>query len=304
MSITRRDFLKVCGGTAAFLGFSKLQVMEALAQAKNGNPPVLWIQGSGCTGCSVSLLNAVDPDIAKILLEIISLKFHPTVMAAAGEMAMAKLYDAAKTYSGKYFLVVEGGVPVAAKGRYCLVGELKGKEITMVELTKELGASAAGVLAVGTCAAYGGIPAAKPNPTGVKPVTTIFKDAGIKTPVINVPGCPPHPSWIVGTVAHILTKGIPAVDSMGRPKLFFGSNIHDNCPYLKYYNEQKFAKNWGDKEACRVKLGCKGPDTSANCFNKIWNNGVNWCVDNAICIGCVEPSFPDGVSPLYEQTTG
>ena len=77
MSVTRRDFLKVCGGTATFLGFSKLQVLEALAQAKEGKPAVLWIQGAGCTGCSVSLLNAVDPDIAKVLLEIISLKFHP-----------------------------------------------------------------------------------------------------------------------------------------------------------------------------------------------------------------------------------
>jgi hydrogenase small subunit len=304
MSVTRRDFLKVCGGTATFLGLSKLQVLEALAQAKEGKPAVLWIQGAGCTGCSVSLLNAVDPDIAKVLLEIISLKFHPTVMASSGEMAMDKLYDAAKTYDGKYFLVVEGGVPTGANGRYCIVGERKGKEITMLELTKRMGQRAAGVLAVGACAAFGGIPAAKPNPTGVKSVQQIFKDSGIKTPLINIGGCPPHPTWMVGTIAHILTKGIPELDGYKRPKLFFQNNIHDNCPYLKYYDQQKFAKNWGEKDACRVKLGCKGPDTNADCYKKIWNNGVNWCVDNAICIGCVEPTFPDGVSPLYEQTTG
>ena len=129
MSVTRRDFLKVCGGTATFLGFSKLQVLEALAQAKEGRPAVLWIQGAGCTGCSVSLLNAVDPDIAKVLLEIISLKFHPTVMASSGELCMNKLYDAAKTYDGKYFLVVEGGVPTGANGRYCIVGEQKEKKL-------------------------------------------------------------------------------------------------------------------------------------------------------------------------------
>jgi len=304
MSLTRRDFLKVCGGTAAFLGFSKLQILEALAQAKAGNPPVLWIQGAGCTGCSVSLLNAVDPDIAKILLEIISLKFHPTVMASAGEMAMAKLYNAAETYDKKYFLVVEGAIPVAANGRYCIVGEWKKKDVTMVDLTKRLGQQAAGVLAVGSCASFGGIPSAKPNPTGCKPVQAIFKDAKIKAPVVNIPGCPPHPGWIVGTIAHILTKGIPDLDRFKRPKLFFNDNIHDNCPFLKYYEEEKFAKTWADKEACRIKLGCKGPDTNSNCYNRIWNNGVNWCVDNAICIGCVEPSFPDGVSPLYEQTTG
>jgi hydrogenase small subunit len=304
MSISRRDFLKVCGGTAAFLGLSKMQVLEALAQAKAGNPPVLWIQGSGCTGCSVSLLNTVDPDIAKVLLEIISLKFHPTVMAASGEMAMAKLYDSAASNKGKYFLVVEGGIPTGANGRYCIVGEYKGKEVTMLDLTKKLGRDAAGVLAVGSCAAFGGIPAAKPNPTGVKSVYQTFKASGIKVPLINVPGCPPHPTWMVGTVAHILTKGIPELDGYKRPKMFFNDNIHDNCPYLKYYDQQKFAKSWGDKQACRVKLGCKGPDTSANCYKRIWNNGVNWCVDNAICIGCVEPSFPDGVAPLYEQTTG
>jgi len=225
-------------------------------------------------------------------------------MASAGEMAMAKLYNAAETYDKKYFLVVEGAIPVAANGRYCIVGEWKKKDVTMVDLTKRLGQQAAGVLAVGSCASFGGIPSAKPNPTGCKPVQAIFKDAKIKAPVVNIPGCPPHPGWIVGTIAHILTKGIPDLDRFKRPKLFFNDNIHDNCPFLKYYEEEKFAKTWADKEACRIKLGCKGPDTNSNCYNRIWNNGVNWCVDNAICIGCVEPSFPDGVSPLYEQTTG
>jgi len=238
------------------------------------------------------------------LLKVISLKFHPTVMASADDLSMNKLFDVAKKFAGKYYLVVEGGIPTEAKGLYCLVGEYKGKELTMWDLTKRIGSKAAGVIAVGTCAAYGGIPACKPNPTGVKPVTEIFKEAKITTPVINIPGCPPHPSWIVGSLVHVLTKGIPPLDKYGRPSLFFADSFHDNCPYIKYYNEGKFAKSWEEKDACRVKLGCKGPDTNANCHKPIWNNGTNNCMDVAFCIGCTEPTFPDGESPFYEQTTG
>ncbi len=306
MKITRRNFLKVCGGAAAVTGLSNLgipDIVQALEKALAGNPPVIWIQGAGCTGCSVSLLNTVDPEIATVLLKVISLKFHPTLMASAGEMALDKMYKVAEDYAGKFYMVVEGSIPTKEHGKYCVIGERKGHEITMLEATVEMGKKAAAALAFGTCASFGGIPAAKPNPTGAKPVTAIFKENGIKTPVLNISGCPPHPDWMVGTIAYALTKGIPPVDGNGRPQLFYGSNIHENCPYVKYYEEGKFAKSYGE-EGCRLKLGCKGSETFADCWQRQWNNNTNWCVRNAICIGCTEPNFWDNMAPLYEQTTG
>jgi hydrogenase small subunit len=306
MSITRRQFLKICAGTGIAIGASETllpEIIGALEKAAAGNPPVLWIQGGGCTGCSVSLLNTVHPNIAEVLLKIISLKFHPTVMASSGELAMETLYKMAEAYKGKYFLALEGTVETAANGKYCMPGELKGKEITIVDMMKNFGSKAAAVLALGQCGAYGGIPAAEPNPTGSKGVRDFFKDVGIKTPVINIPGCPPHPDWIVGTIAHVLLFGIPELDSEGRPKLFYGTLVHDNCPYRSYYDEKKFAKSFGE-EGCRVELGCKGPESYSDCWKRGWNNNVNWCVHNSLCLGCTEPGYPDRFSPFYVKTTG
>lgn len=316
MSLSRRDFVKLCTGTVAGFGVSQMfhpSVCEAISGTLNGNrPPVLWLQGQGCTGCSVSLLNSVNPHIKKVLLDIISLEFHPTVMAWEGEPAMEHMFKIADEYKGGYFLVVEGSIPTDADGKYCIIGEAHHKEISMVEAMKELAPKAAAVLAVGTCAAYGGIPAAEGNLTGAKSVTQFFNEAGITTPVVNIPGCPPHPDWIVGTVAAALDaigklgmeKGLAAVvemlDEEGRPTPFFGENIHENCPYLDYYDEDQMSELFTQEEGCRYELGCKGPDTMADCYKRKWNNGINWCVQNAVCIGCVEPDFPDGKSPFYE----
>ena len=182
-------------------------------------------------------------------------------------------------------------------------GELKGKEITFVEMTKDLGSKAAAALALGQCGAYGGIPAAEPNPTGSKGAMDFFKDVGIKTPVINIPGCPPHPDWMVGTIAHVLLFGIPELDDNGRPKLFYGTLVHDNCPYRSYYDEKKFAKAFGE-EGCRVELGCKGPESYSDCWKRGWNNNVNWCIHNSLCLGCTQPGYPDKFSPFYVKTSG
>ncbi len=306
MTITRRQFLKICAGTGVAISVSGTlvpEIVSALEKAAAGNPPVLWIQGGGCTGCSVSLLNTAHPTIAEVLLKIISLKFHQTVMASSGELALEYLYQTADKYKGKYILVVEGTIPTGAGGKYCLPGELKGKEITFAEMTKNLGTKAAAVLAVGQCATYGGIPAAQPNPTASKGVKDFFDIEKIKTPVINIPGCPPHPDWMVGTIAHVLMFGIPKLDSDGRPILFYGTLVHDNCPYRSYYDEKKFAKSFGE-EGCRVELGCKGPESFADCWKRGWNSNVNWCIHNSLCLGCTQPGYPDAFSPMYVKTTG
>jgi len=174
--------------------------------------PVVWLQGGACSGCIVSVLNAVSPDIRQLLLEPVvpgrhvNLLFQPTIMAAAGEKAMSVL--AGKEVESGFVLCVEGSVPTAHHA-YCTIGELDGKELTMEEKTRELASRALAVVAVGTCASFGGIPGSAPNPTGGKGVGQVLKDAGISTPVINIPGCPPHPDWFVHTVAAV-PRELPA----------------------------------------------------------------------------------------------
>ncbi|RLB05680.1 MAG: iron hydrogenase [Deltaproteobacteria bacterium] len=302
MSLSRRDFLKICGTSSVALGFSQMMVpgiVNALEKALSGNPPVIWIQGSGCSGCSVSILNAVHPTIQEVLLKIISLKVHPTVMAAQGTTVLEVAANISKQFKGKFFLVVEGSIPTAANGKYCVVGELGGKSVTMLGWTKDLASKAKAAIAVGSCASYGGIPAAQPNPTKAQSLIEILNKADIKTPVINIPGCPPHPDWMVGTLAYVLLYGIPELDENNRPTLFYGTLVHDHCPYRSYYEEGKFAKYFGD-EGCRYELGCKGPETYCDTWKRKFNNGTNWCVQNAICIGCVQPKFWDEFSPFYE----
>jgi len=315
MSLNRRDFVKLCTGTVAGFGISQMfhpAVCEAISGSLNGErPPVLWLQGQGCTGCSVSLLNSVHPTIADVLLKVISLEFHPTVMAWEGEPAMEHMMKIAEQYKGKYFVVVEGAVPTGADGKYCIIGEAHHKEISMADAMKSVAANAAAVLAVGTCAAYGGIPAAQGSETGAKSVSAFFKENGIATPVVNIPGCPPHPDWIVGTVvvalnaikakglANGLADVVKLLDADGRPTPFYGRNVHENCPYLDFYDAGKMSETFTQKEGCRYDIGCKGPMSMCDSFERKWNGGVNWCVSNAVCIGCVEPDFPDGKSPFY-----
>jgi hydrogenase small subunit len=299
--VSRRTFLKAVTGTVAGIGISQMFNPALVAALEQGlkTHPVLWIQGQGCTGCSVSLLNIADPSIADVLLKVISLQYHPTVMAGEGDIAMKNLYGIAEEYKDKFTLVIEGSIPVSAEGKYCIVGEYNHKELTIVDLVKDLAPRAGSILAIGTCAAYGGIPAAKGNETGATGVMSFLKSQNINTPVVNIPGCPPHPDWIVGTIAYLLGKGIPEMDEHGRPLIFFGDNIHENCPFADDYSFNTFASSLSDPRGCRIDLGCDGPDTYADCYKRKWNGGMNWCVDNAICIGCVEPGFPDASSPFY-----
>ncbi len=273
--------------------------------------PVIWLQGAGCTGCSVSVLNAVSPRFQNLLLDELvpgqqlELMFHATIMAGQGEQVIKVLRDTQKNKKAGYILVVEGAIPTAEGGLYGSIGERDGEHLTIQQSVEELGKNALLTIALGTCAAYGGIPAAKPNPTLCKDVKTIFNEKGIKTPVVNVPGCPPHPEWFTGTISVILFSGAQALDldQLGRPRLFYGQLIHENCPRRADFDKGKFAEKLGDA-GCLYKLGCKGHYTSADCPLRQWNNGVNWCIRaGSGCLGCVEPEFPDGTSPIYERIT-
>lgn len=315
MSLSRRDFVKLCTGTVAGYGISRMfhpAVRQALAETLTGErPPVFWLQGQGCTGCSVSILNSMHPAIAEVLLQIISLDFHPTLMADEGEPAFEFMLRTAKAKQGQFFIVVEGAVSDQEDGRYCVIGEANHKEMTMSGTLRELAPHAAAVLAVGSCAAYGGVSAAKGSVTGAMGVRDYFKKAGISTPVVNIPGCPPHPDWMVGTLLVALDaikqKGLAGgladvvalLDDDGRPTPFYGANTHETCPYLYLFDEGNFSKVITDKSGCRFDLGCKGPGAMCDSPTRRWNGKVNWCIENSVCIGCVQPDFPDGQSPFY-----
>ncbi len=273
--------------------------------------PVVWLQGAGCTGCSVSVLNAVSPRIQNLLLDEVvpghqlNLLFHATIMAGQGEPVIKVLKDAETDRKGGYILIVEGAIPTAREGLYGSIGEREGKHLTIEKSVAELGASALVTIALGTCAAYGGIPAGKPNPTECKGVKEVFDEKGINTTVVNLPGCPVHPEWFTGTVSVVMFSGLGAVelDNIGRPTLFYGQLIHENCPRRADFDKGKFAEKLGD-EGCLYKVGCKGHYTNADCPIRQWNNGVSWCIKaGSPCIGCVEPEFPDGTSPIYEIVT-
>jgi hydrogenase small subunit len=281
-----------------------------MPKSKTEELPVIWLQGAGCTGCSVSVLNSVSPSIKNVLIDEvipgrhINLRFHPTVMAGAGEAAIEVLQETQQQKKGGYVLVMEGAIPTAKGGIHGVVGEENGRPVTIVSRLESLGSNALAIVALGTCASFGGIPAAAPNPTQCLSVEEALKAAKIATPVINVSGCPPHPDWFVGTLASILLFGLPKpedLDEHRRPKAFYGALIHEHCPRRSYYDEGKFAKKLSDP-GCLYELGCKGPVTYADCPTRLWNHGVNWCVGSGgMCHGCVEPAFPDLVSPIYEK---
>ena len=272
--------------------------------------PVVWLQTAACTGCSVSLLNSASPTVRNLLIDQvvpgfhINLRFHATIMAGAGEPAIEVLEETAKEKKDGYILVVEGAIPTATDAVYGAIGERDGKPVSMEDRLVELARDAQAILAVGTCASFGGIPAAAPNPTGCKPVSKILEAKGISKPLVNIPGCPPHPDWFVGTVAGIILSGLPKAEDLDdnlRPLAFYGKLIHENCPRRAYFDEGKFAKKPGD-EGCLYELGCKGPITYADCPLRRWNNGTNWVIGaGAPCNGCTQPEFPDLVAPFYEK---
>ncbi|MFW2365936.1 MAG: hydrogenase small subunit [Desulforhopalus sp.] len=299
MRIDRRQFLKYCMGSAAALGLP-MTVLGKLEQAlaEGTAPKVIWLNAANCTGCTVSLSNLFSDsgptDIADLLINTIDLAFHPTLMAAAGDLAVQQINNT--TAQGGFILVVEGGIPTAFGGNTCMLWTENGHEVTAMEAVTMLAPQASAILSIGTCASYGGIPAATPNPTGI---VSVAHHTGLNT--INLPGCPTHPDWIVHTIANLIAGQAPSRDYYGRPTPLYGSTVHSKCPR----REAEEANTFGVPHACLEELGCKGEDTRGDCPSRKWNSGTNWCIGaGAICIGCTEERFPDGFSPFYTVQYG
>ena len=291
--VSRRDFMKFCTAVAVAMGMGPSfapKVAEALTAAKR--PSVVYLHFAECTGCSEAVLRTVDPYVDALILDTISLDYHETLMAGAGEAVEEALHEAIK---GEYVCVVEGGTPTKDEGLYCKVS---GR--TALDIGNEVIKKAAAVINMGTCASFGGVQAAAPNPTEAKGTNDAFGVAGI-----NLPGCPPNPINFVGTVVHFLTKGLPELDEYNRPVLFYGETVHDNCPRLPHFEAGEFAPSFGSEEAkngfCLYELGCKGPQTYNNCPTVLFNQ-TNFPIQAGHpCIGCSEPDFWDAMSPFYES---
>ena len=299
--VSRRSFLKFCATMATLMAMPPTmaaQMAEKLAAARRQS--VIWLPFQECTGCTESLTRSHSPTIESLIFDAISLDYQVTIMAPAGEAAERSLWQAIKDNDGKYLLIVDGSVPMGNPGYGTHGGH------SFVDHLQQAAKGAAAIISVGTCAAFGGIPKANPNPTGAVPVSAIVKDK----PIINVPGCPPIPVVITGVIAHFLTLGtIPDLDELGRPKVFFGDTIHDRCYRRPFYDQGKFAKSFDDEGArngwCLYELGCKGPTTYNACATTKWNGGVSFPIESGHgCLGCSEPDFWDKGSFYSPLSTG
>jgi len=313
--VSRRDFLKVCTLAAGAVGLPAWAGEKMAAKAASGaKPSIIWLHWQECTGCTESLLRTSAPDVAELILSLVSLDYLETLMAAAGRQAEEALHDAMARNRGKYVLVVEGAIPLktlqgdrvsreadAAKAVYCRVG---GK--TALETTIAAARDAAAIVSIGSCASWGGIPSADPNPTGAVGTREALRAVGIDKAVVTLPGCPANPYNLLGTVLQFATFGtLPALDDLGRPRFAYARTIHEDCPRRPHFDAGRFAQRFGDEAHraghCLYKLGCKGPATHASCsLNHFVEMPGAWPIGvGHPCFGCTEQKLAFRV-PLHD----
>jgi hydrogenase small subunit len=297
--VSRRDFLKFCSAMTAALSLPASfapSIAQALDEVKR--PTLIWVEFQGCTGDTEALLRSANPTVAEIVLDILSVDYHETIMAAAGHQAEEALDNAIATHKGNYICVIEGAISMKDGGVYACTG---GK--THLDIARRASGGAVATIAIGTCASYGGIPAAVPNPTGAVGVS----DAVPGSTIINLPGCPCNADNLTATIVHYLVFGkIPALDGKGRPLFAYGKRIHDNCERRPHFDAGQFVEQWGDdahrKGFCLNKMGCKGPATFHNCPTQRYNEKTSWPVASGHgCAGCSEPQFWDTMGPMYRR---
>ena len=286
--VSRRDFLKYCSIMAVGMGLplsAGAKIAEAVTRLKR--PPVIWLSFQECTGCVTSLLRAHHPTLDTLLLDLISLDYSETLSAAAGHQAEVAKAASIEANAGKFILVVDGAIPTKDKGIYC---KIAGK--TALEILQETAPKAAMIVALGSCAAWGGVAAAAPNPTGARGVPEVLSGKN----VVTIPGCPPNPYNLLSTLLHFVTfKKLPELDQKGRPKFAYDRLIHESCERRPHFDAGRFALQFGDdlhrQGACLYKLGCKGPETWANCPSVLFGEtgAGTWPVGvGHPCFGCSE----------------
>lgn len=301
--ITRRSFLKYCSLTAAALGLGPAYAQK-IAHAMETKPrtPVIWLHGLECTCCSESFIRSAHPLAKDVVLSMISLDYDDTIMASAGHQAEAILEEIKEKYKGNYILAVEGNPPLNQDGMSCIIG---GKPFS--EQLKYMAEDAKAIISWGSCASWGCVQAAKPNPTQATPVHK-FLGGGYDKPIIKVPGCPPIAEVMTGVITYMLTfDQVPELDRQGRPKMFYSQRIHDKCYRRPHFDAGQFVEDWDDEGArkgyCLYKMGCKGPTTYNACSTVRWNEGTSFPIQAGHgCIGCSEDGFWDKGS-FYSRDT-
>jgi len=296
--VDRRDFLKVITMAAASVGLTSVVGEKiAAAAAKGLKPSVIWLHFQECTGCTESLLRTSHPALSTLILDLVSLDYHETLFAAAGHQAEAALKSAMKEHAGKYVCIIEGAIPTKENGIYCMIG---GR--TALDIVNEVAAGAGAIIAIGSCASWGGVPSADPNPTGATGAPMVLKG---KT-VVTIPGCPANPYNLLGTVLQFATLGtLPELDELGRPKFAYGRTIHEHCPRRAHFDAGRFVEKFGDKGHregwCLYKTGCKGPATHANCSTLHFSEVIDaWPIGlGHPCFGCTEQKLAFRV-PLHD----
>ncbi len=297
--VTRRDFLGFCAKMASVLGLAPLAhstVAQALASQRR--PSVIWLQLQECTGCVESVLRTESPTIGDLILDILSVDYQHTLMAAAGDAAEAALQQSMEKNHGQYLLVVTGSIPLAEDGIYTTIGGRTAKSIL-----EEAAAGASAILAVGACAHWGSVQAARPNPTHAVGVSDVIQNK----PIVNIAGCPPIADVVTATVVHYLTfQRMPELDRDGRPLFAYGARIHDQCSRRANYDAGQYVEAFDDDAArhawCLYKVGCKGPATFSPCPLIQWNSHTSWPIDAGHpCLGCTERNFWDTMTPFYKQ---
>lgn len=304
--VSRRDFVKYCAGLAAIFAVGTPEMAHAAPAQKAAEeladklgaiskPNVVWLQLQECTGCMESTLRSGGTTVEEVVLNLLSVNYNELVMAAAGEAAEKALEE---TNAREHILVVNGSIPTKDGGIYCTIGGKSAEQVL-----QESAKNATMILAVGACAVYGSVQAAKPNPTGAVGVDEIIKDKQ----VINVSGCPPIGEVITASLTYILTHGkAPEVDSEGRPLFAYGQRIHDSCPRRPHFDAGQFVRTFDDAGAregwCLYDVGCKGPSTFSPCPIVQWNLKSGWPIGAGHpCIGCTERDFYDRFTPFYDK---
>lgn len=262
---------------------------EQIGSGRIQKKRLVWLELNGCSGNIISLMNGVNPDLEYAITTMVDLAYSNSLMAAEGEAALERLMA---VLDQEYILAVEGAVSLKDDGLYHVIGRWRGQPLTGLAAARLLGEKAAHVIAVGACAVDGGPSAARPNLSQCVGLSDV-----IHRPIIKLPGCPCHPDWFLGTLAHLLLYGEPDLDPQGRPLLFYGTNLHDRCPRLHYFKQGIFAKTL-EEPTCLFKLGCRGPVTRIDCPTRLWNGYVNWPIGASTCIGCAQFGFPDRMAPF------
>ena len=296
--VTRRSFLKFCSFAAAALGLDAALV-PTIARALETKPrlPVIWLEGLECTCCSESFIRSSYPLAKDIVLSMLSLDYHMTLSAAAGEQLRANAHETMRRFKGNYVLAVEGNPPLNEDGMYCIY---YGRPF--VETLREYARDAKAVIAWGSCASWGCVQAARPNPTRAVPIDKVLSGK----PIVKVPGCPPIAEVMAAVLTHIVAfERIPALDAQGRPLAFYGQRIHDKCYRRPHFDAGQFVERWDVEGArmgyCLYKMGCKGPTTYNACSSVRWNEGVSFPIASGHgCLGCSEQGFWDQGS-FYER---